>query len=264
MKSQNSPLIFLSGITKNFPGVQALKAVDLFLYKSEVLGLVGENGAGKSTLMKILAGVHQKDEGHIYFHGEKKQFRNPYEAIKAGISTVYQDLNLVENMDICENIFLGRFLKTSFGLIDQKRLMAESRKILGKLGLDIDPSIPVSRLGVAQKQMVKIAKVLAVKAEVLILDEPSATLTEKELKNLFDVIINLKNEKMGIIYISHQLDEIFQISDRVEVLRDGQVVDVKKTSKTNREELISIMIGKKLKDFYPGEQILRRARIFCG
>jgi len=260
MKSQNSPLIFLSGITKNFPGVQALKAVDLFLYKSEVLGLVGENGAGKSTLMKILAGVHQKDEGHIYFHGEKKQFRNPYEAIKAGISTVYQDLNLVENMDICENIFLGRFLKTSFGLIDQKRLMAESRKILGKLGLDIDPSIPVSRLGVAQKQMVKIAKVLAVKAEVLILDEPSATLTEKELKNLFDVIINLKNEKMGIIYISHQLDEIFQISDRVEVLRDGQVVDVKKTSKTNREELISIMIGKKLKDFYPGEQILKKGK----
>ena len=260
MKSQNSSLVFLSGITKNFPGVQALKKVDLYLHENEVLGLVGENGAGKSTLMKILAGVYPKDEGHIYFHGTEIQFKNPYEAIKAGISTVYQDLNLVEELTIYENIFLGHFLKTSIGFIDKRNMEAESRGILGKLGLDMDPNIPVSRLGVAQKQIVEIAKALAVKAEILILDEPSATLTDKELGNLFMVIRELKNERMGIIYISHQLDEIFQITDRVEVLRDGQAVAVKETSKINREELISLMIGRELGDFYPVEQILKKGK----
>lgn len=218
------------------------------------MGLVGENGAGKSTLMKILAGVQAKDEGHIYFHGKEVQFKNPQEARRAGISTVYQDLNLVEELNIYENIFLGHFLKTRFGLIDRKRMKTKARETLGRLGLEMDSSLPVSRLGVAQKQMVEIAKALAVKAEVLILDEPSATLTEKELRNLFKVIEDLKNERMGIIYISHQLDEIFEVTDRVEVLRDGEGIAVRETAKTSRDELISLVIGKELKDFYPAEK----------
>jgi len=254
MAGQDSPLIFLSGISKNFPGVQALKRVDLRLLEGEVLGLVGENGAGKSTLMKILAGVHQKNEGQVFFRGNEIEFKNPHEAIKAGVSTVYQDLNLVEELSICENIFLGRFIKSRLGLIDRKGMEKVAREILGKLGLDIDPCIPVSRLGVAQKQMVEIAKALAIQAEVLILDEPSATLTERELDNLFQVIRELKKQGMGIIYISHQLEEIFQITDRVQVLRDGEAVGEKETAETSREELITLMIGRELKDFYPEEQ----------
>ncbi|MDH5705444.1 MAG: sugar ABC transporter ATP-binding protein [Candidatus Aminicenantes bacterium] len=264
MAGQNSPLIFLSGISKNFPGVQALKRVDLHLKKGEVLGLVGENGAGKSTLMKILAGVHQKNEGQIFFRGNEIQFKNPHEAIKAGVSTVYQDLNLVEELSICENIFLGRFIKSRLGLIDQKGMEKIAREILGKLGLDIDPCIPVFRLGVAQKQMVEIAKALAIEAEVLILDEPSATLSERELDNLFQVIRELKKEGMGIIYISHQLEEIFQITDRVQVLRDGEAVGEKETAETSREELITLIIGRELKDFYPEEQPHRKGQeILC-
>ena len=254
MAGQDSPLIFLSGISKNFPGVQALKRVGLRLLEGEVLGLVGENGAGKSTLMKILAGVHQKNEGQVFFRGNEIEFKNPHEAIKAGVSTVYQDLNLVEELSICENIFLGRFIKSRLGLIDRKGMEKVAREILGKLGLDIDPCIPVSRLGVAQKQMVEIAKALAIQAEVLILDEPSATLTERELDNLFQVIRELKKQGMGIIYISHQLEEIFQITDRVQVLRDGEAVGEKETAETSREELITLMIGRELKDFYPEEQ----------
>lgn len=247
----------MRGITKTFPGVKALKNVDFNCIKGEVHALIGENGAGKSTLMKILAGAIKPDSGEIYINGQKVNINNPQEAIKLGIAVIYQELNLVPNLSAIENILLGHEIKGRFGFINMKKNRQEAIKYLNELGEGIidNYDVPVSRLSVAQQQMVEIAKALSLDANIIVMDEPSATLTEKEMKSLFDIIRRLKQKGVTIIYISHRLEELFEISDRVTVLRDGMFICCNETSKMTKAQLICMMIGREMEKTFPEKQM---------
>ncbi|MGQ9580260.1 MAG: sugar ABC transporter ATP-binding protein [Armatimonadota bacterium] len=246
------PVLEMRGIRKTYPGVTALDDVDFEVLPGEVHALLGENGAGKSTLMKILAGAEIKDEGRVLVDGREVHITTPQEAMALGISIIYQEFNLVPYMNAAENIFLGREPLTALpGIIDFRRMYAEADRLISGLGVKLDVRVPVNQLSVAHQQMVEIAKATSRNARIIAMDEPSATLTEHELENLFALIRKLKADGVSVIYISHRLDEIFRIADRVTILRDGRLIATKPISETNREEIVRMMVGRELKDTIP-------------
>ncbi|MCA1740547.1 MAG: sugar ABC transporter ATP-binding protein, partial [Actinobacteria bacterium] len=242
----------MRGITKRFPGVVALDEVDFELEKGEVHVILGENGAGKSTLIKMLSGAYQPDEGEILLDSEPVSISSATVAQELGISTIYQEFNLVPQLTAAENIFLGRQPRR-FGLVDRRRMSEEARKLLERMKVRVDPSALVSNLGVAQRQMVEIAKALSLEARILVMDEPTASLSGQEVERLFEIVRGLKEEEVSMIFISHHLEEVAEIGDRVTVLRDGKVVD-RVPASTDRSEFVRMMVGRPVEDQFPRHQ----------
>jgi len=244
----------MRNVTKRFPGVLALNDTQLDLQPGEVHCLVGENGAGKSTLMKILAGAQPMDSGEIILSGEPVTVYSPHHAQQLGISMIYQEFNLSPFLSVAENIFLGReprIGKTPF--INWGKMYRDAREILGRIRVNLDVRKPVNECSVAQQQMVEIGKALSFNAKIIVMDEPSATLTEHELEALFDLIRTLRKQGIGLIYISHRLEEVFEIGDRVTVMRDGEYIGTSDVSGITRDEIIHMMVGRELKDEFPKE-----------
>jgi ribose transport system ATP-binding protein len=243
-------ILELRGITKTFPGVVALDEVDLDIRQGDVHILVGENGAGKSSLIKVLCGIYQPDHGTMHYAGAAYTPHTPLDAIKAGIRVVYQEFNLLSYLSVAENIFFDK-LPRKAGLVDFRALYRETEKLLAMVGLDISPKTPVELLGVAQMQLIEIAKALSGKSKVLILDEPTATLTSKEIVTLFKIIRRLKQEGVTLIYISHRLQEIFEIGDRITVLRNGTHVATNAIQDITIPEIVKMMVGRAMEEEYP-------------
>jgi ABC-type sugar transport system ATPase subunit len=244
------PLLEMRRIDKSFPGVHALKNVSLELRRGEVLALLGENGAGKSTLIKILGGAYLSDAGDILIEGQAIQIQSPTDAQHAGVSIIYQEFNLIGDLTVCENIFLGRE-NTKIGFVNSAEEHKQARQLFKKIGINIDADVLCGDLSVAQQQTVEIAKAFSVNAKIIVMDEPSASLTTKEVKHLFSIIRDLKNQGIGIIYISHRLEEIFEVADRVMVLRDGEHVGTCDTKGITRKKLIEMMVGRPLESEFP-------------
>ena len=236
-------ILTMKGIDKSFPGVHALDHVDLEVRKGEVHALMGENGAGKSTLMKVLTGIYHKDAGTITYEGKEVEFTNPREAQDAGIVIVHQELNMMGHLTVAQNIFIGREYMNG-KLIDDKKMNEEAKKLFDQLGINIDPKETMSRLTVGKQQMCEIAKAISHEAKVIIFDEPSAALTESEIEELFKIIRDLRDKQMGIVYISHRMDEIKVITDRVTVMRDGGYVGTLITKDSTKDDIINMMVGR--------------------
>lgn len=258
------PMLEMEGITKSFPGVKALDGVNIKAYSGEVLALLGENGAGKSTLMKILSGVYKKDSGKILIEGEEVEPSNIKEAERLGVAIIHQELSVLPNLTVGENIFLGNEKFSKFSRRINKSLLRErSKSFLEQIGSKVDPDTLVSDVSVGEMQMIEIAKALTKNSKIIIMDEPTTALTEVETKKLFEVIEKLKEKGIAVIYISHRMEEIFAICDRVTVLRDGQYVGDAKTKEVTNDDLIAMMVGRKLEEQFPyrkakvGDVILR-------
>ncbi|PVZ81910.1 ribose ABC transporter ATP-binding protein RbsA [Serratia sp. S1B] len=245
------PLLELKGIDKAFPGVKALSGAALSVYPGRVMALVGENGAGKSTMMKVLTGIYSKDAGSQYYLGKEVTFNGPKDSQEAGIGIIHQELNLIPQLTIAENIFLGREFVNRFGRIDWKRMYAEADKLLARLNLRYSSHRLVGELSIGDQQMVEIAKVLSFESKVIIMDEPTDALTDTETASLFNVINELKAEGRGIVYISHRLKEIFEICDDVTIFRDGQFIAEQPVAQLQEDTLIEMMVGRKLEEQYP-------------
>jgi ABC-type sugar transport system ATPase subunit len=250
--SARGPLLRTDGISKHFPGVQALKAVSLAVYPGECLALVGENGAGKSTLMKILSGVYAPDDGQVILDGQPVVLSNPHQAQQLGISIIYQEFNLFPNLTIEENVFIGRE-PTSGGVVRWKSLRQATQDLLGRLGVNLDPGAMVRDLSVAQQQMVEIAKALSYNARIVIMDEPTSALTDTEVAALMEIVRGLKAQGLGVIFISHRLEEVFAMSDRITVLRDGQNVGELVTTRATPGQVVNLMVGRNLSDLFQKE-----------
>ncbi len=248
--SESVPLLEMRGIDKSFPGVQALKGVDLSLHPGEVLALLGENGAGKSTLIKILGGAHGPTAGRVLVKGEPVDLSTPHASQIAGIGIIYQEFNLIPHLSARENIFLGQE-KTRGGLVDAGEERRRAMELFERLGTVIDPEQRCSEMTVAQQQVVEIAKALSQDARILVMDEPSATLTPQEVERLLDIVRELRGQGLGIIYISHRLEEVYEISDRIMVLRDGEHVATRPVGELDRGSLIELMVGRKLENEFP-------------
>ena len=259
-----SDLLSMEGISKSFGGVKVLDNVQFSLRQGEVHALMGENGAGKSTLMKILSGIYAKDAGSVQIEGCEAQAASPKAAQDLGVAIIHQELNLIPDLSIQENMFLGREFKLGrTGFINRARMRDEAKRYLSQLGMALNPESPAGELSVGQQQMVEIAKALSMQARILVLDEPTAALTKREIEKLFEIIAALKAQGVGMIYISHRMEEIFQISDRITVLRDGRYIGTKDTSGTTMDELVRMMVGREIKERFPkldtkiGEERLR-------
>lgn len=245
--------VVMKGITKSFGTNYVLRGVDFTIKAGEVHALMGENGAGKSTLMNILTGLHKPDAGEILIDGIQKQFDSPKEAEKFGLSFIHQEMNTWPEMTVVENLFLGNEIKNAVGWIDNKKMRALATETFRELGVTLDLDEEVKNLSVGQQQMIEIAKSLLSDGEVIIMDEPTAALTEREIEVLFRIIQNLKQKNVAIIYISHRMEEIFKISDRITVMRDGVSVDTKRTAETSNDEVVRKMVGRDLADYYPAK-----------
>ena len=263
-------LLRMEHIEKSFPGVRALKDVSLSVRPGEVHALIGENGAGKSTLMKILSGAYKKDGGKIYWQDQEVEIDSTTKATQIGISIIYQELNQMPNLSVAENLFIGREWRKHRHLLDRRRTEAEARKFIERVGLDIDVRTPCRDLSIAQRQMVEVAKALSVNAKLIIMDEPTSSLTDRETDILIDLIRKLRNEGVSIIYISHRLEEIFSVCDRITVLRDGEFAGCLPVSECTQETLIQRMVGRAVTDIYPkktvpiGEVVLRVENLCAG
>jgi ribose transport system ATP-binding protein len=263
----NDVILQMEDVSKSFPGVQALLNARLDLRRGEVHALVGENGAGKSTLMKILAGVYTKDAGRITLMGRDVEIHNPRAAQHLGISMIHQELNLMPHLTVAQNIFIGREPRARFGLtLDEKAINRQTEATLAMLNLKLDPRAKVASLPVAKQQMVEIAKALSFNSEILIMDEPTAALTESEIDELFRVIRQLRDKGVGVVHISHRLEELKKISDRVTVMRDGQYIDTVNTAEVSVDRIISMMVGRTIFESTPeaperpSEEIVLEAR----
>ncbi len=243
-------LFRMEGISKSFPGVRALDNVSMNVNKGEVLGLVGENGAGKSTLMKILSGVHRADEGEIFIEGQKVTIDSVSKAHDLGVSIIMQELNMCGHLSVADNIFIGRAHKKGL-FIDDKKMHEEAQKILDDLGIEMSTYTQVGSLSVAQQQMVEIAKAISFNSKILVLDEPTATLTEREIEQLFEIIKRLQKKGVGMVYISHRMAELNQICERVTIIRDGQYIGTRDLSEISMDELVNMIVGRSLEDKYP-------------
>ncbi|TVQ40403.1 MAG: sugar ABC transporter ATP-binding protein [Spirochaetaceae bacterium] len=242
-------MLEVHGLSKRFPGVQALDRVDFDVDAGEVVGLIGENGAGKSTLIKVLAGVHRADEGQVLLNGEPVGIHTPQDSFSLGISVIFQELNLVGNLSVAENIFLGRELRSPGVLrsfLDFGRTTQRAQQLMQQAGLNCDPRLAVEELSLSHKQMVEVAKALSINSKIIIMDEPTSTLTGQETELLFQIIERLKSSGVAVVFVSHKLDEVFRICDRLHVLRDGRHVGALQTARTSRDELIRLMVGRDL------------------
>ena len=252
-----------TGIVKRFPGTLALNNVDVYVHEGEAHALVGENGAGKSTLMNVISGVYKADKGEVEFLGKKVRFENPKEAQDAGIGFVHQELNLCYHLNVAENIFLGRVPKGPLGLMDKRKLYKQAQDLLDRFKADFSAKAQIADLTVAQCQVVEIAKALSLNCKVLILDEPTSSLTEKETEMLFDTINQLKADGIAIFYISHRMEEIFKVCDSLTVMRDGEKVKRVMIDEVETDDIIRMMVGRELTDMYPpktekiGETVLQ-------
>jgi ABC-type sugar transport system ATPase subunit len=247
-----APILELKDISKSFPGVQALDDVRFDVEPGEVHALLGENGAGKSTLIKIVSGVYEPDAGSLSVHGSEAAFKSPLEAQAAGIATIYQELLLFPELTVAENIFMGHPPRTRFGSIDWREMQSRARDILASLDIhDLDVSKVVGALSIGNRQRVEIAKALSRNARLLIMDEPTAALTEADVERLFGIVRRLRERGVGVVYISHRLEEVFELADRVTVLRDGKYVATKPVAETDRDDLINMMVGRTIDTLFP-------------
>lgn len=249
-RASSVPLLRMRGVDKSFPGVHALKGVDLDVASGDVLALLGENGAGKSTLIKVLGGAHQPDSGTIEIDGRPVQIDSPQDSQRAGIGIIYQEFNLVPAMTVRENIFLGQE-PGRFSFIPAGKERQRARELFERIGVELDPEAIIRDLTVAQQQIVEIAKALSLDSRIIVMDEPSAALSPREVQGLFRIVDELKSQGIGVVYVSHRLDEIFAICNRVTVLRDGAYVDSKPIGELTRETLIELMVGRKLENEFP-------------
>ena len=246
-------ILKLIDVSKSFPGVQALKNVSLNVYEGEVMALLGENGAGKSTLMKCLAGILTRDEGTIVFKGRNVVYQNARQAQEDGIAIIHQELNLIPKMNVYENIYLGRELRTKRGILDKKKMIKATQELLASIRVHLDPRVVVGMLSIAQQQMVEIAKALLLNAKLIVMDEPTDTLPDEEVGSLFSIIRALRNQGKGIVYITHRLNEVFEICDKATILRDGAFIDEVPVSELTQGNLISMMVGRDLEHQFPYE-----------
>ncbi|TCO79655.1 monosaccharide ABC transporter ATP-binding protein (CUT2 family) [Plasticicumulans lactativorans] len=244
-------LLEAEGIMKGFPGVIALAGVQLKLRPGTVHALMGENGAGKSTLMKIIAGIYQPDEGQIRVKGERVVLHSPLDALQKGIAMIHQELNLVPFTTIAENIWIGREPLNKLGFVDHAELFRRTRELFDRLHIDLDPEEQVQHLSIANRQMVEIAKAVSYDSDVLIMDEPTSAITEKEVEHLFAIIADLKAQGKGIVYITHKMVEVFNIADDISVFRDGHYITTKPASELDRDKLITLMVGRELTQMFP-------------
>jgi inositol transport system ATP-binding protein len=248
-------LLEVEGVRKAFPGVVALDNVQFRLKRGTVHALMGENGAGKSTLMKIIAGVYTPDQGEFRLKGQPIRLNSPLDALENGIAMIHQELNLMPFMTVAENIWIRREPKNAFGFIDHRELRRRTAKLLTDLNIDIDPEIQVNRLSIANRQMIEIAKAVSFESDVLIMDEPTSALTEKEVAHLFAIIRDLKGQGKGIVYITHKMNELFEIADEVSVFRDGRYIGTHAAKDVTRDEIIKMMVGREITQLFPKETV---------
>ena len=252
--------IEMKGINKSFGTNQVLKNAGFFLKDGEVHALMGENGAGKSTLMKILTGVYTKDSGTVLVDGEEVSYKSPQEAEKAGIVFIYQELNVLFDLTVVENLFMGKEITKKFGICDMKAMREKAHEVMEKVGVNIPVDAVMSDLSVGQQQMVEICKALMVDAKVIIMDEPTAALTESETEGLFKVINSLRKKGVSIVYISHRMEEIFELCDRITILRDGEYIDTKEIKKITMDDVVQMMIGREIGERFPKREALHVVR----
>ncbi|MET1414332.1 sugar ABC transporter ATP-binding protein [Roseibium sp. HPY-6] len=257
------PVLSLAGISKSFPGVKALDDISLELFPGEVTALVGENGAGKSTIVKILTGIYQPDEGEISIAGTPMTFPTAQDAGRAGVTAIHQETVLFDELSVAENIFIGHAPKTRLGLIDRKAMVEQARELLERIGARIEATVTLKDLGIANKHLVAIARALSIDASIVIMDEPTASLSHKEIEETYELVERLKAEGKAILFISHKFDEIFRIADRYTVFRDGQMVGAGRIAEVSEPELVKLMVGRSVDQVFPkrtpqiGEEVLK-------
>ena len=258
---EHEPILTMEKISKSFPGVVALSDVDFRVYPKEIVALVGENGAGKSTLIKILTGVYRKDSGRILMYGQEIEPRSPNEAFALGLTVIHQEFNLVPQMMVFENVFLGREMRKAgttgnvFYALNKEQMRAETQRLLTQLGANFGPDAVVKDLGVAQQQLVEIAKALSLDARIIVMDEPTATLPQSDVEALFQVVRRLRDQGVSVVFITHRLEEVFEITERIVVLRDGKNAGELRTSEATMDKVIALMVGRTLDQMFPKQQV---------